>query len=137
MTALTLAHTAVLGAAFGGAGYAKVTQQPAMLDAAKHVGYTPEEYQLIGAAQLAGVGGLVVGNKFPLVGLTSSAALTTVMALAVNEHLRVGDEPKDFAPAAVLCALSATATLSFAAAARKKRKEKKEAKQAKKAAKKS
>lgn len=133
MTALTLAHTAVLGAAFGGAGYAKVTTQDAMVEAAKHVGYTTDEYQLIGAAQLAGVGGLVVGNKFPLVGFASSAALTTMMGLAVNEHLRVGDEPKDFAPAAVLCALSATATLSFAAATLKKRKEKKAKKRADKA----
>ena len=135
MTALTLAHTALLGAAFGGAGYAKVSEQEAMVESAKHLGYTVDEFQLIGAAELAGVGGLVVGNKFPLVGAASSAALATTMALAVSEHVRAGDEAKVYAAPAVLCALSATATLSFVAAARKKRKEKKDAKQAKKDAK--
>ncbi|ANI93458.1 DoxX family protein [Dietzia timorensis] len=137
MTALTLAHTAVLGAAFGGAGYAKVSQQDAMVDAAKHLGYSNDEFTLIGTAELAGVAGLVVGAKFPLVGAASSAALATTMGLAVSEHLRAGDEAKVYAAPAVLGVLSATATLSFLAAARKKRKEKKEAKQAKKAAKKS
>ena len=135
MTALTLAHTAVLGAAFGGAGYAKVSEQEAMVESAKHLGYTTDEFQLIGAAELAGVGGLVVGNKFPLVGAAGSAALATTMALAVGEHLRAGDDAKVYAAPAVLGVLSATATLSFLAAARKKRNEKKEAKQAKKAAK--
>lgn len=136
MTALTLAHTAILGAAFGGAGYAKVSEQEAMVESAKHLGYSFDEFQLIGAAELAGVGGLVVGNKFPLVGAASSAALATTMALAVNEHIRAGDEAKVCAAPAVLCALSATATLAFLSAAGKKREEKKEAKRAKKAAKK-
>ena len=50
MTALTLAHTAILGAAFGGAGYAKVSEQEAMVESAKHLGYSFDEFQLIGAA---------------------------------------------------------------------------------------
>lgn len=132
MSVLSFANSALLAVAFGGAGYAKVSQQQAMLDSAEHLGYEPDEYRLIGALELAGAGGLLVGQKLPLVGAASSAGLATAMALAVSEHLAAGDEPKDYAPAAVLGALSATATVLFLAEAAKKRKAKKAAKKAKK-----
>lgn len=132
MSVLSFANSALLAVAFGGAGYAKVTEQQPMLDTAEHLGYENDEFKLIGALELAGAGGVLVGQKAPLVGAASSAGLTVAMALAVSEHLAADDEPKDYAPAAVLCALSASATVLFLAEAAKKRKAKKAAKKAKK-----
>ncbi|HIW90987.1 MAG TPA: DoxX family protein [Candidatus Corynebacterium avicola] len=95
-----------LGLSLIGAGTAKVTQQDAMLESAEHLGYSPESYQAIGAAEIAGGVGLLAGAKSKLIGIAANVGAVAVLTGAVVEHLRAGDGPDVYAPAAVLDALA-------------------------------
>lgn len=89
-----------------GAGTAKVTKQDAMLESAEHLGYSAEAYQAIGAAELAGGVGLLAGAKSKVIGIAANVGAVAVLTGAVIEHLRAGDGPEVYGPAAVLDALA-------------------------------
>lgn len=105
-TTLTGVLRTGLGLSLIGAGTAKVTQQDVMLESAEHLGYSPEAYQAIGAAEIAGGVGLLAGAKSKLIGLAANVGAVVVLTGAVVEHLRAGDGPDVYAPAAVLDALA-------------------------------
>lgn len=106
MSLITTGSRVLLAAALAGAGTAKVTKQKPMLEAAEHLGYTPENYQAIGAAELAGAAGLLVGLKKPWIGRAAALGSLALFTGAVVEHVRHGDGPDGYAPAAVLGVLS-------------------------------
>ena len=102
---------AVLVVAFGAAGYAKLAAVPAMRAAAEHVGYSVDAYRRIGALEILGVLGILVGAAVPVFGALAATGLILLLGGAVVVHLRNGDGIRDLAPALVLGAVAAAFTI--------------------------
>ncbi len=96
----------VLALAFAGAGSAKVSKQKMMVEAADHLGFSIQQYQLIGVAELAGAAGLVIGLWWAPLGIAAAAGLLITMIGAVWFHNRFHDPLSVAAPSAVLGVLA-------------------------------
>jgi hypothetical protein len=103
---MTTILAALLVAAFALLGSAKLAAFPAMRSRAAHVGYSVTAYRRIGALELLGVAGLLVGAAAPVVGALAGVGLLLLLGGASTTHLRHGDGPKEIAPAAVLGAIA-------------------------------
>jgi hypothetical protein len=97
---------APLVAAFALLGAAKLAALPAMRTRAEHVGFTVTAYRRIGALELLGVAGLLVGGVVPAIGALAAVGLLLLLGGAVATHLRNGDGPQEIALAVVLGALA-------------------------------
>jgi ABC-type Fe3+-siderophore transport system permease subunit len=106
MNTTTTILAALLVAAFALLGSAKLAALPAMRSRAEHVGFSVSAYRRIGALELLGVAGLLVGVAVPVVGVLAGVGLLLLMGGAVTTHVRHGDGPKEVAPAAVLGAVA-------------------------------
>lgn len=96
----------VLAVAFLGAGGSKLVDAG---PARRHLGYTLNQWRLIGVAELAAVAGIVVGlvwRGLEFVAIAAGVGLAVTMLGALMAHARVEDDTKDIAPAAVLLVLS-------------------------------
>ena len=93
---------ALLVVAFAVMGSAKLAAFPAMRTRAEHVGFSVEAYRRIGALELLGVAGVLVGTAFPAVGALAGLGLLLLLGGAIVTHLRNGDGPREIAPAVVL-----------------------------------
>lgn len=102
MTASLPATAVATGFALLGA--AKVARTPAMVARASHLGMSARSYQLIGAVELAGAAGVVMGLRHPLVGRAAGTGLLGLLGGAVREHVRHGDDPRELVPAGVFAA---------------------------------
>lgn len=111
MTVLTVILSILLALAFLGAGVAKVTGQQAMVEAAAHTGFSLQNYKVIGGLEILGAVGVLVGLGVHALGGLAALGLLITMIGAVVVHVRKGDQPKDFAPAAGLGVLSLVVTL--------------------------
>lgn len=96
----------ILAAAVGAAGAAKVAAVPPMREAAKHLGFSKQAYQVIGGLEIAAALGLLVGLAVETLSVLAALGLFLLMFGAVAFHVRNGDQPAMFAPAAGLGALS-------------------------------
>jgi uncharacterized membrane protein YphA (DoxX/SURF4 family) len=102
----------ILFIAFFAAGLQKVRFNPMMSESAEHLGITRSAYQRIGALEVAGGVGLLVGlaskstSFLGVVNELAAAGLVVTMLLAVAVHVRKGDSVKLMAPAATLGALA-------------------------------
>jgi hypothetical protein len=115
--ALTIVLAVVLAVAVLGAGAAKLAGAPFMKDSAAHLGFSWPAYQRIGAAEVTGALGVLVGLVVPLLGALAASCLAVLLLLATATHLRRGDSLPRAAPAAVLAALAvAVAVLLLRAA---------------------
>ncbi len=95
----------ILAVGFGMAGLAKVTSQPMIMEAAEHLGFTPNQYRMIGAAELAGAIGVILGllsDDLEWLGLLPAAGLLLTGIGAFYFHGKAGDEAKDSLPSLVL-----------------------------------
>ncbi|MDQ3432256.1 MAG: DoxX family protein [Actinomycetota bacterium] len=61
---------------------------------------------MIGALELAGAAGLIIGLWLAWLGILAALGLVALMAGAVFFHQRVSDSPKAMAPAATLGVLA-------------------------------
>lgn len=111
MTFLTVILSILLAVAFLGAGVAKVTGQKAMVEAAEHTGFSLQNYKIIGGLEILGAIGVLVGLGIHWLGGLAALGLLVTMIGAVVVHVRKGDEPKVFAPAAGLGVLSLVVTI--------------------------
>ena len=93
---------ALLVVAFAVLGSAKLAAFPAMRTRAEHMGFSVEAYRRIGALELLGVAGVLVGAAFPAVGALAGLGLLLLLGGAIVTHLRNGDGPREIAPAVVL-----------------------------------
>jgi hypothetical protein len=107
MNTTTTILAALLVVAFAVLGSAKLAALPAMRTRAEHVGYSVRAYRRIGALELLGVAGVLVGAAIPAVGAAAGLGLVLLLGGAVLTHLRNGDGPKEVAPAVVLGAITA------------------------------
>ena len=86
-----------------------VSQSLAIRD---HIGLKPLQWRLIGACELAGVAGVLVGLMWAPIGIAAAIGLALLSIGAIAFHLRASDGAKDMAPAAIGLALAvATAVL--------------------------
>lgn len=111
MTVLVVILSVLLAVAFLGAGVAKVTGQKAMVDAAAQLGVSRQNYKIIGGLEILGAVGVLVGLGVHWLGGLAALGLLVTMIGAVVFHVRKGDEPKVFAPAAGLGVLSLLVTI--------------------------
>ncbi|MFD9740346.1 DoxX family protein [Umezawaea sp. NPDC059074] len=105
----TLVLSALLALVFLGAGFAKITKNPKMVEAATSHGFTVGQYQLIGAAEVAGAAGLAIGLWWAPLGIAAAVGLTLLMIGAVITHVRFKEAFALVAPSLVLAVLSAAA----------------------------
>lgn len=102
MTAVTVILSILLAVGFAVAGAAKVTNHKTMVDAAAHVGVSQQNFAVIGGLEILGAVGLLVGIGLPTLGWLTALALLVLMLGAVGFHVRAGDAPAAYTPAAAL-----------------------------------
>jgi len=102
----TIVLAGVLVVAFGVLGSAKLAASPAMRARAEHVGFSVDAYRRIGALEVLGVLGILVGVAVPLIGVLAATGLAVLLGGAVTAHLRNGDGWRQLAPALVLGAVA-------------------------------
>ena len=94
----------LLAALFLLLGVAKVLALPRMRELAAHAGFSVAAYRGIGALEVAGAAGLLLGLTVPLLGASAGAGLLLLLAGAVITHVRNRDGLRELAPA-VVCAV--------------------------------
>jgi len=100
MPALPLLAPAVLvAAAFFALGSAKVLALAPLRARAAHLGFSTDAYRAIGALEIAGAAGVLLGLAVPPLGALAAVGLLLLLAGAVVAHLRNGDNPRLLAPA--------------------------------------
>lgn len=102
----TVLLSVLLAVAMLGAGGAKLASVPAMRESAAHLGFTMRAFRGIGALEVAGAVGVLVGLALAPLGVTAAVCLALLLAGAVVTHFRKGDVPALIAPAAVLTLLA-------------------------------
>jgi hypothetical protein len=102
----TIILATLLIVAFAVLGTAKLAAVPAMRSRAEHAGFSVAAYRRIGALEIAGVLGLLLGAAVPAMGALAAIGLLLLLGGAVLTHLRNGDGPKEMAPAIVLAAVT-------------------------------
>jgi uncharacterized membrane protein YphA (DoxX/SURF4 family) len=116
MSVVAVVLSVILALAFLGAGFAKVSGQQMMMEAADHFGFPRSQYKLIGVAEIAGAAGLLIGIAVTALGVAAAACLTVLMIGAVIVHIRAKDAFGMYVPALVLAILSGIATVAIASA---------------------
>ncbi|HEX8870832.1 MAG TPA: DoxX family protein [Lentzea sp.] len=101
---MTVAFAIVVAVVFAALGTAKVLALPKARELATHSGFSVTAYRGIGALELAGATGVLLGLAFPLMGGLAGAGLLLLLAGAVITHLRNQHTLQQSAPA-VVCAL--------------------------------
>jgi DoxX-like protein len=92
---------APVAAVFLALGGAKLAAIAPMRARAAHLGYSTRAYQAIGALEIAGAVGVLLGVVAPPRGALAAAGLLLLLAGAVVAHLRAGDNPPLLVPAVV------------------------------------
>jgi len=85
---------------------AKLRSHPKMLASASHFGVPWSRYQLIGVAELAAAGGVVIGLFSVSLGLAAASGMALLLLGALTAHLRAGDDLKHAAPALLTLGIS-------------------------------
>ena len=94
---------------------AKLSGRPRMRQSAEHFGIPWTRYRLIGVAELAAAVGVLLGLRWPPVGIAAAAGMLVLLTGALVLHHRAADSPREQVPAAVVL-LAAIAYLAAAAA---------------------
>ena len=84
----------------------KLLGHPKMRHAAAHFGIRWSTFQLIGAAELAAAGGVVIGLWWHPLGVAAAAGMALLLVSAMITHRRAADSVKDTAPALAALALT-------------------------------
>ena len=101
MTLAAAILAVLLALIFFALGTAKILALPRMRELATEAGFSVAAYRRIGVLEVAGAVGLLIGLAVPLIGALAGAGLLLLLAGAVVVHLRKGDGPQKYAPAAV------------------------------------
>ncbi|WP_377267204.1 DoxX family protein [Peterkaempfera sp. SMS 1(5)a] len=98
----TAALSVLLALAFAGGGSGKVSGNPKLLEGAAHLGYSAEAYRRIGALELAGAAGLLIGLWWAPLGVAAGVGLVLLMGGAAISHARAKDAAAAIAPSVAL-----------------------------------
>jgi hypothetical protein len=97
--------------AFIGGGSGKVAANKMAQEQSAHAGFSVTAYRRIGALEVAGAIGLLVGLWWAPLGVAAGIGLALLMAGAVIVHVRIKDPAKMAAPAAVLGLIALAAVI--------------------------
>ena len=112
MDAATVIVTLLLAALFTFSASIKLLGVSKSLAIRDHLGVSPIQWRVIGALELAGVAGALVGLLWAPLGIAAAIGLTLLSIGAVAFHLRASDRIAETAPAVIGVALAvATAVL--------------------------
>lgn len=106
MATATVGLAVVLALAFLAAGIPKATAAARSTAQADHLGVPRGLYRLIGALEVLGAVGVIVGLWLPWLGVAAGVGLTLLMVGAIASHLRAKDTARELAPALLIAALS-------------------------------
>lgn len=106
----------LLAIAFLGAGGAKLAGAKQMRESAEHLGFSFPAYRGIGALEVAGAAGLLIGLAWAPLGIAAAAGLTLLMIGAVAFHLRAKDPAARWSAPAILAVLALVALILRVAA---------------------
>jgi DoxX-like family len=109
MTPITAVVTAFLAAMFMATGAAKLAGLPRLVATRDRLGVTARSWLSIGALEIAGAAGALLGLAVRPLGLAATGGLVLVAAGAIAAHVRAGDEPLEAAPAGVALTLASAA----------------------------
>ncbi|MGW4212138.1 DoxX family protein [Lentzea sp. NPDC004789] len=101
---MTVTLAVLVALIFAGLGTMKVLALPRARELAAHSGFSVTAYRGIGALELAGAAGVLLGLAVPLLGGLAGAGLLLLLVGAVITHVRNEDTLPQLAPA-VVCAL--------------------------------
>ncbi len=107
MDTATVVVTLLLAALFTFAASIKLLGVSQSLAVRDHLGVKPLQWRLIGALELAGVAGVLVGLAWPPIGIAAAIGLTLLSIGALAFHIRASDRVADTAPAVIAIALAA------------------------------
>jgi hypothetical protein len=85
---------------------AKLLGHPKMRRSAERFGIPWHRYRLIGVAELAAAGGVLIGLSWRPTGLAAAAGLTLLLLGALVSHRRAHDSVTDAAPAVFALAIT-------------------------------
>jgi DoxX-like family len=111
MDTATVIVTLLLAALFTFSASIKLLGVPKSLEIRDHLGVKPLQWRLIGALELAGVAGALVGLLWPPLGVAAATGLALLSVGAIAFHLRASDGAADTAPAVIGFALALTAAV--------------------------
>ena len=83
-------------------GSAKIARHEKVVGILTRVGVPPARIPLLGALQILGGLGVIIGIWVPVLGVVSALCLTLYYLGAIFAHLRIKDPLKEVAPAIVL-----------------------------------
>ncbi|MGW5109902.1 DoxX family protein [Nocardia sp. NPDC004123] len=101
MKILSTMLAAMLTVEFLSFGAAKTLALAPMRERAARLGYSTAAYRGIGALEIAGASGLLIGLARPPIGIAAGIGLALLMTGAVVAHVRNGDGVAEYAPAVV------------------------------------
>ncbi len=116
MVIATIVVGGLIALAFAGAGGSKLAGAPMLRESAQRFGIPLAAYRVIGALEIVGAAGIIVGLWRIGVGdvnlgIVAASCLFLLMVGAVATHVRAADPPARWAPAAtlaiILCAFIA------------------------------
>ncbi len=98
----------LLAVAFGAAGLGKIAGVSQLAEAGVHLGFPSPIWKLIGALEVAGAIGVVIGlaRKLATIGMLSTVGLVGMTIGAGYYHQRAGDGFKEWLPAVVVGSLA-------------------------------
>lgn len=106
MDTATVIVTALLAVLFTFSASIKLLGVPRSLAIRDHLGVKPLQWRLIGACELAGVAGVLVGLMWAPIGIAAAIGLALLAVGAVAFHVRASDGMADTAPAVIGVALA-------------------------------
>ena len=105
MSVWLLSGLLVIG--FVSLGAAKVLATPSMRQRAARLGFTAAAYRRIGALELLGAAGVLIGLVEPVIGALAAAGLLLLLAGALSAHARHRDNLREAAPAVLFSLVDA------------------------------
>lgn len=108
MFVLTVVLAVVVGGGFLMAGMGKVSGQKMMLEVRDHLGVAAGLWKAIGALEVAGAVGVLIGlhEDLPVIGVLAGIGLVLLTIGAGSYHQKAGDTFKDWLPAVVMGSMS-------------------------------
>ncbi|RSD11782.1 DoxX family protein [Amycolatopsis eburnea] len=102
-----IALSVLVAAVFFLFGAAKLFALAPMRERATHAGFSVGAYRGIGALEIAGAAGLLLGLTVPVLGALAGVGLLLLLAGALVTHVRNHDRGRDLVPALVCAVLVA------------------------------
>ena len=103
--------TALLGLVTTFSAVGKFTMNEKAVEMLHKLGLTDDKIRMLGAIEVAGALGLLIGIWIPILGLLAAIGFVLYFLGALIMHIRSKDAAKDMAPALVLLVLSIIVTI--------------------------